>query len=121
MKKFENAKFGDKLHSLKWGDCTVIKIEGGQLCLNSPNFGGSSFYRDLDGKEMFNALTPDLYWSKPEIIEPKRNVEKTIDVWVNYFSDNLFEVFKEYAEALTASATDKTPTIHAKLTFETEE
>lgn len=87
---FADAKEGDKVYSLLHGE-GIVGFRG--TSVEYPLRVHFECYNDtftLDGKANTIHAHPTLYWTKPEIIvppRPKRKVEKTMDVWVNHYSD----------------------------------
>ena len=94
---FKNAKVGDRFYSLKYGYCTIEKIQDDPRYYpveTLPDELGSGRKRfTLDGYYCFGDKTSDAYWAKPEIIERK----KTAEGWVNIVS-----YYKSKQEALDA-------------------
>lgn len=86
---FSKAQPGDKLWSLRYGEVLVKSVGSGRGLICS--IGNTSDTLDWwdNGKLRVTDVTPDLYWSKPEIIapeKPKRIVAKEVEVWVNFYA-----------------------------------
>lgn len=120
MSDFSNAKVGDRVYCLIYGEgviCSIVFRPRIALCLYGPDekcfkvefnihqtrllvYYTSNGYK-LDGN--VPSIEPTLYWVKPEIIEKKRKVKKS--GWVNiyesqhchfpYWSGNIFQSKEE--------------------------
>jgi hypothetical protein len=94
MKRFENAKVGDRVCSFRFGWGTIIK-----KCDTKASYPLYVEFDDgderrttylLDGYFNIHEKHPDLYWDelKFEIPErPKRKVKKTHYIWVDIYRD----------------------------------
>lgn len=84
MDDFSTAKVGDNLWSLRYGEVVVTKVCKDWLLGRYGKCGQSDWW-SLDGINHFGEVTPDLYWSKPEIIAPPRLVEEKWEFWMNLY------------------------------------
>lgn len=84
--KFQNVKVGDKLWSTHLGDCKVTKPhpDATDYRIHCVNEEGRVHSYTLDGLYFNTDQLPSLFFSKPEIIEPKRKVTKTEEVWIAF-------------------------------------
>ena len=85
--KFQNVKVEDLLWSIQLGVCKVNAIRTGDFPINCSNEKGVSTAYRLDGRHFRGDEFPSLFHSKPEIIESKKKVTKTVDVWVSTDND----------------------------------
>ena len=112
MSDFSNAKVGDKVYSLRHGYGEINNINGIDKDFPiSVLFNKGKYLFNLLGMYSLSHITPDLYHSKPTIIEAKRMVKKEIDVFLNVYSAG-------YKTKIDVDNGFVTP---AKLTFEVEE
>jgi len=130
MNTFEKAQVGDKVYSLKYGEGKIIRVkpreENYPIIINF-NREASDFAYAINGKYVKNDLTPDLYWSKPEIIEPeapKRLVEKIVNRYCNVYKNNsgnhyLGQMHETKQEAIIAHS--RMYTTSSELVFEAAE
>ena len=83
MADFSNSKVGDDVYSLRHGygtiNCTQSDYPSWPIRVK---FSQGDFLFDTRG-HYGDHKTPDLYHSKPEIIEQKRVVTKTINAFLN--------------------------------------
>lgn len=70
MSDFSKARVGDKVYSLLNGLGTVVSVNGGVKYPIQVEFVSVTHAYTFDGLLTKDHVTPDLYWSKPEIIEP---------------------------------------------------
>ena len=124
--KFQNVKVGDKLWSIQLGDCVVIRIS--RYGDTTERIDCVDLNREIrrsytfDGRCHTAEKMPSLFFSKPEIIEPKRKVTKTVDVWVNVAFDLSVRAYSDKDElANYIDETDMVKKAKGTLTYETEE
>lgn len=118
--KFQNVKVGDKLWSIQLGECKVKAISTDDAYpIACKNENGISLFYTIDGFFSTSDALPSLYHSKPEIIEPKRKVTKTVDVWVNI--DSTCVITATNSEALVTGLKTQGYMTKGTLTYETEE
>lgn len=121
--KFQNVKVGDKLWSIQLGECTVDDIRTGHTYqIKCSNEKGISAEYTLGGYWLEDDYYPSLFYSKPEISEPKRKVTKTVEVWVNISNVGNIRVscYEEQIDKIILP-NDKVQKTKGTLTYETEE
>jgi len=97
MSDFRKVAVGDTVFSLQSGEGVVSKIDTPNATFTAVfekhPFGQAMYTTyEVDGKFAFYpSVTPDLYWSKPEIIAPKRKVKvkRSQEIWVNVYDSHL--------------------------------
>lgn len=118
--KFINAKRGDKVYCLLNGDGEVVEVTTDPYFPINVCFGNASKPENynLDGKLQGWHRESTLYWSKPEIIEPKRPIEKVIEGFVNWYGENDYKFHPTEDQAIRATNVGKNvQTVPCKLTF----
>lgn len=86
MPDFTNAQIGDSVYSLIHGKGKIYSIRDNSVTLypivvSFENSKGNLAFT-LDGKSQNNAENSILFWEKPDIIEKKRKVKKTIECYI---------------------------------------
>ena len=73
MSKFKNAKVGDKVYCLLYGEGEIINIDANLYYSVEVSFN-TGLFRSYStcGELLSDHSTVVLYWEKPEIIEKKR-------------------------------------------------
>lgn len=128
--RLKGLRVGDKVWDVLCGYGVVVeiltRIEVGFGTLGvqgyySKNYTLEGYYRDYH-------LTPVLYFDKPPIIEPprpKRKVVKTVEHWINLYSDGSisrnFPTKCEASNNVSEKYKDTAVQVHLTGTYEVEE
>jgi hypothetical protein len=95
MPNFSNARVGDKVYSLEWGECEIIKIKDDSYPIVVGVDGEVVETYTIKGFRLENHTLPSLFWSKPAISDPpppRRMVKKTLWVGVgNLLSPGFYD------------------------------
>ena len=86
MANFKNAKVGDEVYSLRFGQGNICIVDDSAYPIKTAWNSLAKSYT-FDGKLNIDDVIPDLYHSKPEIIEAKRMVKKSFDLWFNIYGN----------------------------------
>ena len=120
---FSTVRPGDKLWSLRYGEVVVTEKHHYKVqCRVAPNHWVLWWF---DGRHYDTDVTPDLYWSKPEIIappQPKRMVNKQFVGWVNVYPAGLGYLYDTQEQADFGAGKDRIgPAERIDITREVEE
>ena len=123
---FSDVKVGDKLWSVRLGECEVVEIDPccgytGILCRN---LGGYTEEYYPNGNYFSDDAVPSLYWSRPEIIappRPKRKVTKTVEAWANVYGDCAPNLYPRRDIADNLATPFRIACVHLTGTYEVEE
>lgn len=116
--KFTNAKVGEMVYSLRFGGGKITEINQDKTFPIVAFFDCGTREFNFSGLYIETDKNPDLYWSKPEIIEPKRPIEKVIEGFVNWYGEDDYKFHPTEDQAIrSANVIKNFQTVPCKLTF----
>lgn len=87
---FRTAQPGDKLWSLRYGEVVVVRISASNTILCSIGNTSNTLEWWICGRAFASDVTPDLYWSRPEIVapeKPERVVMREFTMYINRYEN----------------------------------
>lgn len=93
MKKrlLEGVKAGDKLYHIIYGEVIVTRVDYSIYAIQYTTSGYNSRSCTPDGFDKTSDANPSVYWSKPEIVIPKRKIkiEEKVFVYLGATGNNI--------------------------------